>query len=267
MKNIYILPGLLIAMACFSCNKQLNLLPSDSIPPDKAFASVADLQQGLEGVYEENVGAYNKTYIGSILADEAKAGPNNGGNGLLSFEWQYTPNDALAQTEWLSDFAAYYSMIDAINKELASIGNVTPKNAGEASRKNRINGTLIALRGIAHFELLIRFMSAGYDPNSPGVPIMLESDLLGHPARAKAGDVIAQIKKDLAAGRADSDIPAAPDDPTWLSQAAIAAYQARVSMLTGNEWDNVTIYSGQALALSHETLNKRQQFLTLTGAT
>src|SRR5690349_13277292 len=114
MKHTPILSGLLVAMACFSCNKQLSLLPSDSIPPDKAFTTLAGLQQGLEGAYEENVGAYNKIYIGSILSDEAKVGPNNGGNGLLSFEWQYTPNDALAQTEWLSDFAAYYSMIDAI---------------------------------------------------------------------------------------------------------------------------------------------------------
>jgi hypothetical protein len=253
MKKYHLLPGLLLVLTCFGCKKQLNLGPTDSISPDKAFASVADLREGLEGVYEENAGAYNKVYIGSILADDAKVGPNNGGNGLLSFEWQYTPNDALAQTEWLSDFAAYYSMIDAINKELASIGNVTPNNAGEDLLKKRIDGTLIALRGIAHFELLIRFMAAGYDPNSPGVPIMLGSDLLGQPARAKAGDVIAQIKKDLAAGRTNTAIPNAPDDVTWLSQAAIAACQARVSMVTG-EWDLVTLYSRQALTLSGETL-------------
>jgi hypothetical protein len=259
MKNNKLLPGLLLVIACFGCNKQLDLLPSDSIPPDKAFATIADLQQGLEGVYEENIGAYNKIYIGSILADETKVGPLNGGNGLLSFEWQYTPNDALAQTEYLSDFAAYYSMIDAINKELASIGNVTPKNDNENALKNRIDGTLIALRGIAHFELLIRFMSVGYDPNSAAVPIMLESNLLGHPARAKVGDVIAQIKKDLAAGRADTAIPAAPDNLTWLSQAAIAAYQARVSMLT-RQWDSATLYSGQSLTLSGGNLAKGSDF-------
>jgi starch-binding outer membrane protein, SusD/RagB family len=261
MQKYHILGGLLLAIACFGCNKQLNLLPSDSISPDKAFANVADLQQGLEGAYEENIGAYNKIYIGSILADEAKVGPNNGGNGLMSFEWQYTANDALAQTEWLSDFAAYYSMIDAINKELASIGNVAPKNNDETALKNRIDGTLIALRGIAHFELLIRFMSAGYDPNSPGIPIMLQSDLLGKPARARAGDVIAQIKKDLATGRADRAIPDGPDDLTWLSQAAIAAYQARVSMLTGREWDSVTLYARQALTLSGKTLASDSNFV------
>jgi hypothetical protein len=260
MKNKFnLIPSLFLLALCVSCKKQLNLLPTDSFPPDKAFASVADLQKGLEGVYEENTGSYNKVYIGSILADEVKTGNDNIGQGQLSFRWEYTANDALQNTEYLSDFAAYYSMIDAINKELASIGNVTPKNDNETTQKKRINAELIALRGIAHFEVLTRFISSGYNPDSLGVPIMLRSDILAQPARATEKEVIAQVRADLATARAEKAIPDAPDDVTRLNQATIAAYQARVALLTGS-WDSVINYAGDALRLSGKALVDRNHF-------
>lgn len=251
---------LILLVLCGSCNKQLNLLPTDSFPPAKAFATVADLQKGLEGAYELNTGSSNAIYIGSLLADEVRPGSQiNTSEGILSFTWQYTSNDALLFTEYLNDFAAYYSMIDAINKELASIDNVTPNNNSETLLKKRIKGELIALRGIAHFEVLIRFMGNGYNPDSPGVPIMLASDLLAQPARAKIKDVVAQVMTDLVTARADTAIPDAPDDVTRLNQAAIAAYQARVFLLT-RQWDSVASYAGRALGLSGKTLTDRNNF-------
>ena len=261
MKNKFnLIHALFLLSLSVSCKKQLDLLPTDTIPPAVAFGSVTDLQKGLEGVYLLNTGSLNRVYIGSILADEVKMGANNSGQGQLSYEWQYTSNDELSNgTEYLSDFAAYYSMIDAINKELASIGGVTPNNATETALKNRIDGELVALRGIAHFELLIRFMSIGYDPGSPGVPIMLQSDLLGQPARAKAGDVITQVRADLTTGSANTAIPNAPDDLTRLNQATIAAYQARVGLLTG-EWDSVIVFAEQALRLSGKTFVSSSNF-------
>ncbi len=259
MKNNGILFGLLLSMSWCGCNKQLNLSPTDSIPPDKAFTNVADLEKGLEGVYEENTGSSNKVYIGSILADEVKIGSTNNGQGIIGFKWQYTPDDAGTETEYLSDFAAYYSMIDAINKELAAIGNVIPKNGAETFLKERINGELIGLRGIAHFEVLTRFMSKGYDPGSLGVPIMLRSDLFSQPARAKVGDVIAQVRTDLAVASKDTAILDSSGDPSRLGQATIAAYRARVSMLTGS-WDSVVLFATHALGLSGKALAGRTGF-------
>ncbi len=86
-----------------ACKKQLALLPSDSIPPASAFTNVLDLQKGLYGVYGAN-NPSNKTYIGAILADEAKLANSNRGQGQLGFKWQYTPADNSDETEFLSDF-------------------------------------------------------------------------------------------------------------------------------------------------------------------
>jgi hypothetical protein len=252
MKNNIVYIGLLLSAAWFSsCKKQLALLPSDSIPPEKALSTVADLQKGLFGVYAANVGSSNKVYIGSILADETKLSNSNRGQGQFTFKWQYTSTEA----EHNADFATYYTMIDDINKILAVIDNVPANSVSDASLKKQIKALLLTLRGIANYELLIRFMSSGYDANSLGVPIVLTSDLLGQPARNKVGDVITQINTDLAAGRAEPTIPNAPndDDVVSLSQAAIAAYQARVSLLT-KDWAGAVTHAKEALQLSGKGL-------------
>ncbi|MDP4217291.1 MAG: RagB/SusD family nutrient uptake outer membrane protein [Bacteroidota bacterium] len=259
MKNKIIYIGLLLSISALSsCKKQLDLLPSDSIPPAKALSTVADLQKGLFGVYAAN-SASNKIYIGSILADETKLSNANRGQGQFTFKWQYSPSEG----EHNADFASYYGMIDDINKILAVIDGVPANSTSDANLKKRTKAELLALRGIAHYEVLIRFMSTGYDANSLGIPIMLKSDLLGQPARAKVGDVVTQINTDLAAGRAEPQIPNGPgstDGVVSLSQAAIAAYQARVSLLT-KDWAGAVTHANEAIQLSGKTLATGQDFL------
>lgn len=253
-KSITILFLFSIALCC-SCKKQLALLPSDSIPPATALSTVTDLQKGLYGVLAAN-NASNGIYIGSILADDCKLSNSNRGQGQTTFKWQYTSVEA----EHNADFATYYTMINDINSILAIIDGVAATSASDIALKKRIKAELIALRGIAHFEVLIRFMSNGYDANSLGVPIMLTSDLLGQPARSKVGDVITQVSADLAAGRAESTIPNAPDDVVRLSQATIAAYQARVSLLT-KDWPGAVTHAQEAISMSGATLATGQDFI------
>ncbi len=113
MKNKFNLIRLLPLLAlCGSCKKQLNLLPTDSFPPAKAFATVADLQKGLEGAYELNTGSSNAIYIGSLLADEVRPGnKSNSALGRTSFNWQYTSNDA--NSHLLSNTSAILPLITA----------------------------------------------------------------------------------------------------------------------------------------------------------
>jgi hypothetical protein len=264
MKNKIVYIGLLaLTGALGSCKKQLDLLPSDSIPPASAFQNVVDLQKGLFAVYAAN-NPGNKIYIGSLLADEVKLSNSNRGQGQLGFKWKYTPADNSDETEFLSDFALYYSEIDDINKMLAVIDGVPANSTSDVAIKKRIKAELIALRGIAHYEVLIRFMKTGYDAASLGVPIMLKSDLLGQPARAKVGEVITQINADIAVGRAETGIPNAPgtlvDDVIRLNQATLAAYQARVSLLT-KDWAGAVTHALEALQLSGKTLATGQNFL------
>jgi len=257
MKNriVYYITFLLSLAFFSSCKKQLELLPSDIIVPDKAFTSVLDLQKALLGVYAANGGgAGNRTYIGGILSDEAKMASSNRGQGQSTYKWQYSGTEA----EHNADFLNYYSMIDAANKILAVIDNVPAYGASETNLKKRIKAELYVLRAIAHFECLVEFMPVGYTAGAMGVPVVLKSSQTATPARNTVGEVINQVSQDLALGRAETNIPTAPDDVIRLSQATIAAYQARVALLTNN-WPGVIARTTEALNFA------RQSGRALTG--
>lgn len=247
MKKLFI-PLIVFAVGLSSCKKQLDLLPTDSIDISKAYTSVSDLEQGLMGVYSAN--SYtNKIYIGSILSDETKISNENRGQGQFTFKWQYSSGEG----EHNGDFGQYYVMLDRLHRVLSALDNVAAKNQAETDRKDRIKAELIGLRGVALYELLIRFMPTGYDPNALGVAIMLKSDIAAKPARNKVGEVVAQIETDLATARNSSAIPNAPDDVVRLSKAALAAYQARTALLK-RDFAQASTYATDAINLSGKTL-------------
>ena len=246
MKKIF-LPLIALSVLAGSCKKELELTPTDFIDVSKAFTSVDDLEKGLLGVYSANSSA-NKIYIGSILSDETKISSENRGQGQFTFKWQYSGSES----EHNAAYAQYYVMLDRLHRVLAALDNVSA-GATETNRKARIKAELIGLRGVALYELLVHFMPSGYDANATGVAIMLESNLAAKPSRNKVGEVITQIEADLAAARADANIPSAPTDVLRLSKAAIAAYQARTALLK-RDWTNAVTFATDAINLSGKTL-------------
>ena len=247
-KLIYPFIAFLILSSLGSCNKQLDLLPTDSIDISKAFLSVDDLEKGLLGVYSAN-SQINKVYIASILADEAKISNENRGQGQIEYKWQFKPG-----TEGVTDaYRQYYTMIDRIHRILAAAINITPADATQTAKLARIKAELLGLKGIAYFESLINVMPPGYDAAALGIAIVNESCLTCTPARNKVGEVITEIEKNLAAAKADANIPSAPTDPLRLSKSAIAAYQARVALLK-KDWTAAIAFASEAITLSGKTL-------------
>lgn len=239
-----------VAAVCgfLSCTKDLDLRPTDAIDASKAFTSVKDLTDGLYGVYS-SVSNANRIRIGSILADETKLSDENRGQDQTTFRWQYTSNNAPA------GLGQYYQTIDRIHRIIAAAPGIPAANATEDAAKTRINAELLGLRGIAYYELLILFSPQGYAPDALAVPLVLSSDLLQKPARAKVSEIVAQIETDLTAARASASIPDAPTDPLRLSKSAIAAYQARVALYK-RAWPAAITFASDAISLSGKTLNK-----------
>lgn len=248
MNKKYISIILIFFIALNSCNKKLDLSPTDTIDVTKAFTSVADLEKGLLGVYSAN-NPTNKIYIASILSDETKISSENRGQGQFAFKFQYSSSEG----EQNSDFAQYYVMLDRLHKVLAAFDNVKATTPADITKKAKIGAELIALRGVAYYELLIRFMPSGYDPNALAVAIVLKSDLNAKPARNTVGEVVAQIEADLSTARADANISDAPTDVLRISKSAIAAYQARVALLK-RDWASAVTFSTAAITLSGKTL-------------
>lgn len=254
MKKILI-PFVLLALVVSSCKKDLDLRPTDAIDVTKAFTSVDDLEKGLLGAYAQ-AGNENRIYIGSILSDEVKLSTENRGQGQFSFKFQYSSTEA----EHNSDFGKYYVVLDRLHRVLAAMDNVAANGQLESTRKAKIKAELIGLRGVALYELLIQFMPSGYDPNAKAVAIVLKSDLTAKPSRNTVGEVVAQIQSDLAAARADANLPntaasfaAGSTDYLRLTKAAIAAYQARLSLLKRDYAAAIT-FASDAMTLSGRSL-------------
>jgi hypothetical protein len=233
---------ILVALISFSsCKKLLDQQPTDSFSDENAFLTMDDVQRGTNAAYLR-YGTYTRpddgsrfdTYISdmycsALTSDEARLGPDNSGQGALTYRYQYA-SDGTTGGDVTSSFYGYYALIDQVNRVLPKVATVTA-TAAEEPRRNILKGQLIALRGIAHFGLLQSF-SKSYDPaDTRGIPIMLQSNPLAYPARNTMGEVIGQIESDLA--EAKTLLPAvAPADfkDTVMNRINIAAYQARIAL-------------------------------------
>src|SRR5690606_39777224 len=117
------------------------------------------------------------------------------------------------------------------NRVLPNIDIVEAEQPSDDALRPLIRGQLLALRALAHFELL-QWYAKRYDPADPlGVPVMLKADLLGKPARNSVAEVVAQIEDDLntAKGLAANAAPGNFNDLA-LNKISIAAIEARVAL-------------------------------------
>src|SRR5690606_36002109 len=104
---------------------------------------------------------------------------------------------------------------------------VTAASPAEENRRPLIRAQALAMRAVAHFEVM-QMYSKNYDANDPrGVPLMLKSDVLARPARNSMGEVMTQIEQDLA--EAKTLLTNAAFSDTVMNKVNIAAYQARIA--------------------------------------
>lgn len=216
------------------CKKDLDLTPTDSVDDSKAFLTVEDVQKGLNAVYTRYA-RWNSMYVSALASDEVKFGPDNGGSGQFTFRLQYGVDNTTGG-DVTNGFGDFYSMIDQANRVLPKVDVVEAARPGDEALRPLLRGQLLGLRALAHFELL-QWYAKRYDPSDPlGIPIMLESNLLGRPARNTVAEVLAQIEADLTMAKAlVSDATAAGYNDLVLNKISIAAIEARVAVHKG-EW-------------------------------
>jgi len=216
------------------CSKQLDLRPTDSIDPEKAFKTITDVNQGVLGAYDPL--SYNNIYYNSLVTDEVMLPSENfTGSGFATYRWQYDGSNTFES--WDENYLA----IDRANRVLAIIDEI-PAKPGEEELRTQYKGELLALRAYCHFEL-IRFFASGYEPNSLGVPYMEKSEI-GMPPRLSFAETMAKVDADLVAAK--ELIPASFDDKTRITRTAIAAMQARAALYE-KSWDNAITYATEAI--------------------
>lgn len=232
------------AFLSFSCNK-LDLKPTDSIDPSKAFRNVDDVNMGVLGAYAPL--DYTLIEASAIASDEVMLPTENTVSNTASYRWLYNSSYESVTSAWKE----YYVIIDRVNRVLEAIPDITA--GGQQSRMDQYHGELLALRAYCHFELL-RAYASSYEPNGMGVPYMKKHEL-SYPARPTVESNFIDIHTDLK--EAKQLIPDGFSDNTRITRTAIAAIQARVALYQKN-WNDAIAYASEVIA--KEPLASRNDF-------
>jgi hypothetical protein len=249
MKISYIKSFALAGIMLFSasaCKKVLEPELTYAIEASR-LKTIIDFERVLNGGYAfmRNDGYYRFGYTGGgdVGTDNMIETTASLGNNRSLAQWFYNSGSAGVSRLWSSP----YQVINQANAVLDNIDNLVETAPGQ---KNRIRGQAIALRALAHFDLM-RFFAVEYDRNSPalGVAIKTKSEAT-FPSRSTVKECYDFIYKDLAEAEellSDVDVAVNGIRKTRLDIHGVRALRARVS-LYAKEWADAKDYADKVIA-------------------
>lgn len=210
-----------------SCKKDLNLNPTDSFTEDKAYQTMDDVQYGVNTCYAR-MGAYSSDlYSSALVSDEGKLGPDNSGQGALTYRYQYN-SDGTTGGDLVGAWSSYYSVLHQVNTVLPFIDKVS----GDPARKSELKGQLLGLRAICHFYLMQSY-AGRYNATAMGVPYIDYVNIFAQPARNTMGDVMTKIEADMTTAQSLLSSSTVFSD-TVINKINLTAYQAKIALYKGD---------------------------------
>jgi starch-binding outer membrane protein, SusD/RagB family len=248
----------------FSCEKELELFPEQSLDESVAFSSAAAAEATLNGVYSqaqvlevfgsspqiiEDFMADNTEFVGSFpTLQEIKIYVTTSPNVTIQGHWQ-----------------AMYRVINGANIVVDNVPNVTdPLMTPE--RAASLVGQAKFLRAIVYFQLVNQFAQP-FNLNggtSPGVPLVLKgfTGQIEYPARATVAEVHAQIAKDLTEALAAVPETYSTNAKGKATKAACAGYLSRLHLYRG-EYSQAASFAQQVLSFPNYSLAANLNFYNL----
>ena len=234
--------GLAFASLLFvfsSCQKQLEILPRQSIEATTALTSKDAIDASLTSIYAtyKSLRLYGRDLIAipEVLADNGFA---TNRSGRLFSEAQNVQGAHFTGSIWTNSYGAINQInntIEAINK-----GDISPKPT--QSDLDRWTGQLLFLRGLYYFDLVRVY---GYIPGAVvtaqdrgGVPVSTQGIATADaarawkPSRAPLDTVYAQITRDLIAAESKLTFPGL--GVNLANKAAAQALLSRVFLYNKN---------------------------------
>jgi hypothetical protein len=184
MKRIYKIICIIFLIAGLSCNKAIEIEPTHSATLENALKSITDVETSLSDVYINlrAVGYYGRDL--SVMGDMMTDNLTEVGTSLANFremtDWAYTSNNGTVSETW----QACFLVINSANIIINNVDKFT--TAANQTQANSIKGQAIAIRAMAHFDLL-RLFADSYDRSATGlgIPYITASVLESSPVTFK----------------------------------------------------------------------------------
>jgi hypothetical protein len=192
MKKYFLI--ILLAGLVVSCNDFLSTKPYASASESSAITDYNSATYALTGVYNSfhSYFYYGRDYLvyGDVFTENTILAASNSGRFLAELQWSVTPTTADLQNIW----AQGYNAINSANKILVGVDNI---NATDV-QKAQLKGQALALRALAHFDL-VRMFGQRYKDNATtlGIPYMDKSIVYDKPARDSISVDYTKIIRDL----------------------------------------------------------------------
>lgn len=229
----------LIAGTIVSCNDATDILQKSELSDEVAFQTVADLQTGLNGAY----GAYGPDFGGNgdgdailfndLFTDNFKRGLASNNQGAQEYNWILMPASDPNTRIWSNRYAT----INRVNRVLRAYDRIAPglTDLGDIATAEHIKGQLLALRALAHFDLLQYFAPSYSDRNALGVIIMdFVPNIEDSFERNTVGEVFDFVNQDLV--DALDLLNSSVDNVSrfYIDEDVVKAIRARVAIFEGN---------------------------------
>jgi hypothetical protein len=220
LKNLFLIFGVFAGLV--ACNDAIEIDQPGRLDADAAFQTVADLEAGLFGVYDQFDLSPDIAFQ-SIFTDELSIGFDNGGQGLADYGFVLNAGSTAPEVFWTNG----YDQLNAASR-LIEAADIIEIEEGEQALFNQVLGEAYALRAWGHF-ILLSYFSTDYTDDSALSIINLDfvptidQQLL----RNTNGETFALIESDLT--QANSLLGNATDDVTRINKDFIIALRARIA--------------------------------------
>lgn len=202
MRKIKILIALLGVILLSSCEKFLDVKPSNSSAAESSITNAADAKVAVNGLMRKmtSFDYYGRNFV---LYGDAKGGDfaiRSQGRGLDAL---YTFNHSASSGSFSGFWSQIYHNILQANNLLLNIDKIEAAGKGSAALSD-YKGQALTARALMYFDL-VRLYGKPYnmDKESLGVPLILTPlDASAQPTRASVKEVYAQIMKDLSDSKA-----------------------------------------------------------------
>lgn len=247
MKKLFLIITITGSATFFSCKKQLDLTPFNAVSEKQAYVTQDDFTYAIRGAYQ---GFRDGSYWGGsdggnflstpdVLADNLVRNQVGRGTQQTSYRWTYAANNAWTQ----GLFPAVYRVVSRANFILKNINNL-PASAF----KDNIRGEALAIRAIAHFDLL-RVMGKAYATATDadlGVPYVTTVDITALPPRETVKKSYDLVVKDLTDA---SSIINTSNGVGRIGKGGVYGMLSRVYLYM-QQWDNTINAATSALAIN-----------------